>query len=86
MRPERFAIKSVKTSLIHVPGIAMSTIGQPTASALSRRGQIMTRKQCWMLVLAFEVLVLGVSLSVFQPVRRTGILIEMSVTPNHVVT
>lgn len=64
----------------------MLTIGQPTAVRPSRRPQTMTRKQCWMLVLAFEVLVLGVSLSVLQPVRRAGILIEMSVTPNHVVT
>ena len=48
--------------------------------------QPMTRKQCWMLVLAFEVLVFGVSQSVFRPARQAGITIEMSVTPNHVVT
>ncbi|MCJ2143009.1 hypothetical protein [Methylobacterium sp. E-066] len=46
----------------------------------------MSRKQCWMLLLAFEVLVFGVSQSVFSPVRQAGITIEMSVTPNHVVT
>ena len=46
----------------------------------------MTRKQCWMLLLAFEILVLGFAQSVFQPVRQAGITIEMSVTPNHVVT
>jgi hypothetical protein len=46
----------------------------------------MTRKQCWMLLLAFEILVLGFAQSVFQPVRQPGITIEMSVTPNHVVT
>ncbi|MGH1572475.1 hypothetical protein ACRAWG_19550 [Methylobacterium sp. P31] len=46
----------------------------------------MTRKQCWMLLLAFEVLVFGFAQSVYRPVRQTGITIEMSVTPNHVVT
>ena len=64
----------------------MPTIGQPSAPRPSRRKQPMTRKQCWMLVLAFEVLVFGVSQSVFRPVRPAGITIEMSVTPNHVVT
>ena len=39
-----------------------------------------------MLLLAFEILVLGFAQSMFQPVRQTGITIEMSVTPNHVVT
>ncbi|GJE09715.1 hypothetical protein FOHLNKBM_0741 [Methylobacterium longum] len=39
-----------------------------------------------MLLLAFEILVLGVTQSVVRPVRQTGISIEMSVTPNHVVT
>lgn len=46
----------------------------------------MTRKQCWMLVLAFEILVLGFAQSMLQPVRQAGITIEMSVKPNHVVT
>ncbi|WP_092044455.1 hypothetical protein [Methylobacterium pseudosasicola] len=64
----------------------MPTIGQPNALRPSSRSQTMTRKQCWMLVLAFEVLVFGVSQSVFRPVRQAGITIEMSVTPNHVVT
>jgi hypothetical protein len=64
----------------------MPTIGQPSAPRPSRRKQPMTRKQCWMLILAFEVLVFGVSQSVFRPARQAGITIEMSVTPNHVVT
>ncbi|MCJ2092916.1 hypothetical protein MKK67_10450 [Methylobacterium sp. J-072] len=64
----------------------MSTIGQPSAPTPPRRKQTMSRKQCWMLLLAFEVLVFGVSQSVFRPVRQAGITIEMSVTPNHVVT
>lgn len=55
------------------------TVGSAPARAL-------TRKQCWMLLLAFEILVLGVTQSVVRPVRQTGISIEMSVTPNHVVT
>ena len=64
----------------------MSPIGQPCSSASRRRKQYMTHKQCWMLVLAFEVLVFGASQAVFKPVRQAGITIEMSVTPNHVVT
>jgi hypothetical protein len=86
MRPDPFANRKVKTSLIHVPGIAMPTIGQPSPPASLRRKRTMTRKQCWMLVLAFEVLVFGVSQSIFRPARQAGITIEMSVTPNHVVT
>ena len=46
----------------------------------------MTRKQCWMLLLAFEVLVFGFSQAAVQPVRRPGISVETTVTPNHVVT
>ncbi|MDP4003095.1 hypothetical protein [Methylobacterium sp. NEAU K] len=46
----------------------------------------MTRKQCWILLLAFEVLVFGFAQSVYRPVRQAGITIEMSVKPNHVVT
>lgn len=65
---------------------ALSTTGPLSCSAPARRGPTMTRKQCWMLLLAFEILVLGFAQSVFQPVRQAGITIEMSVTPNHVVT
>ncbi|MHC2107950.1 MULTISPECIES: hypothetical protein [unclassified Methylobacterium] len=64
----------------------MTTIGQPCTPAQPSRKRSVTRKHCWMLVLAFEVLVFGASQSVFRPVRPAGITIEMSVTPNHVVT
>jgi hypothetical protein len=63
----------------------LSTTGQLRRSAPSRRRTV-TRKQCWTLLLAFEVLVFGFAQAVYQPVRRPGVSIEMSVTPNHVVT
>lgn len=44
------------------------------------------RKHKLMLLVAFEVLVLGFALAEFFPIRPTGILIEISLTPNHVVT
>jgi hypothetical protein len=65
---------------------ALSTTGQSPAAASPQRRPKMTRKQYWMLLLAFEILVLGFAQSVFQPVRQPAITIEMSVTPNHVVT
>ena len=44
------------------------------------------RKHKLMLLVAFEVLVLGFALAENFPIRPTGILIETTVTPNHVVT
>ncbi len=46
----------------------------------------MTRKHRLMLLLAFEILVLGFAQALVQPPLRPGITIEMSVTPHHVVT
>ncbi len=46
----------------------------------------MPRRHRLLLLLAFEVLVLGFALAAFFPVRTHGILIETTVTPNHVVT
>lgn|GEM_PF-960946 len=62
----------------------MSTIGQLTRSAPSR--PTLRRKHRLMLLLAFEILVLGFTQATIEPVRRPGITIEMSVTPHHVVT
>lgn len=59
----------------------MSTTGQPTRSASA-----MPRRHRLMLLLAFEILVVGFVQAMVQPVRRSGITIEMSVTPHHVVT
>ncbi|SDM51481.1 hypothetical protein SAMN05216360_102309 [Methylobacterium phyllostachyos] len=62
----------------------MSTIGQLTRSAPSRSA--LRRKHRLMLLLAFEILVLGFTQAMIEPVQRPGITIEMSVTPHHVVT
>ena len=42
--------------------------------------------QCWMLLLAFEIFVAGITQSLINPPRPAGVTIEMSVNPNHVVT
>ncbi|WP_279605389.1 MULTISPECIES: hypothetical protein [unclassified Methylobacterium] len=39
-----------------------------------------------MLLVAFEVLVLGFTLAACFPIRPAGIVVETTVTPNHVVT
>lgn len=65
---------------------AVSTLGQPTRFAPLRSPLAMPRRHRLMLLLAFEILVLGFAQAMVQPVRQTGITIEMSVTPHHVVT
>ncbi|MFD0937458.1 hypothetical protein [Methylobacterium trifolii] len=57
----------------------MSSIGQIQARLP------MPRRHKWLLLLAFEILVFGFAQAEFHPVRR-GILIETTITPNHVVT
>ncbi|WP_210250913.1 hypothetical protein [Methylobacterium sp. WL8] len=46
----------------------------------------MPRKHKLMLLIAFEVLVLGFALAEFRPIRPSGILIETTGIPNHIVT
>lgn len=46
----------------------------------------MPRRHKLMLLAAFEILVFGLAQAEFHPVRPAGILIETTVTPNHVVT
>lgn len=50
-------------------------------AALARR-----RRNRWLLILAFEVLVFGAAQSVLRPIRPAGVVVEQAVTPNHVVT
>ena len=64
----------------------MTQIGQPTNDSRSRTARAMKRRQRWMLLLAFEVLVFGFTQAALKPVRRAGITIEITLTPNHVVT
>lgn len=64
----------------------MTRIARPTIQSPARRDRITRRGRRWMLLLAFEVLVFGFAQASSHPVRRAGILIETTVTPNHVVT
>jgi len=43
------------------------------------------RKHRLMLLLAFEILVFGLGQAHFNPVKR-GVVVDVSTTPNHVVT
>ncbi len=52
------------------------------AKARARR----RRRHGWMLVMAVEVLVFGATQSVLRPIRPPGVVVEQSLTPNHVVT
>lgn len=63
----------------------MTAIGSFVSQAPSRRRPL-PQKHKLMLLIAFEVLVLGFALAEFFPIRPAGILIETTVTPNHVVT
>ncbi|MWV21519.1 hypothetical protein FVE89_05805 [Methylobacterium sp. 2A] len=64
----------------------MSTTGALIRSTPVRSAPRMPRRHRLMLLLAFEILVLGFVQARVQPVRQPGITIEMSVTPRHVVT
>lgn len=44
------------------------------------------RRHCWMLVAAFEMLVLGITLSVLWPIHPPGVSVEQTLTPNHMMT
>ncbi len=63
----------------------MNAISSFVPHAPARR-KSMPGKHKLLLLMAFEVLVLGGALAAFFPVRPAGILIETTVTPNHVVT
>ena len=64
----------------------MTLIDPTTIPSPVRRDRAITRRQRWMLLLAFEILVFGFAQASLHPVRRAGIVIETTVTPNHVVT
>ncbi|GJD46853.1 hypothetical protein AFCDBAGC_4738 [Methylobacterium cerastii] len=61
-----------------------SFVPQAPVKAPARRA--MPRKHKLMLLIAFEVLVLGFALAEFRPIRPSGILIETTGIPNHIVT
>lgn len=74
----------VKVSL--TPGAEAILTAKPSAAVAAPSRRRMKRRHKLMLLVAFEVLVLGVAMAGFFPIRPAGILIETTVTPNHVVT
>lgn len=76
----------VKVPLTPAAEAVLHAIGSTTSHAALVRGPKMPRRHRLMLLAAFEILVLGFALAAFFPVRPAGILIETTVTPNHVVT
>lgn len=54
-------------------------------AASPRSARRLPRKHRLMLLLAFEILVFGAGQAHFNPVKR-GVVIDVSTTPNHVVT
>ena len=76
----------VNASLKPAPGTVVPAVIQTANRAATARDRARARRQRWMLLLAFEILVFGFAQAAFQPVRRPGITVEQTVTPNHVVT
>ncbi|GEP05933.1 hypothetical protein [Methylobacterium oxalidis] len=70
-----------------VPAASLVPVGRAEAEPRPEPGASrgLTRRHKLMLLLAFETLVFGFAQAERNPMRR-GIVIEISVTPNHVVT
>lgn len=81
MYAEPAPAKLVKVSLTDRAGTAV-----PVASTLTHDVRARRRRHCWMLLLAFEVLVFGATQSVLRPIKPPGIAVEQASQPNHVVT
>lgn len=58
----------------------------PVASNTIQDPRARRRLHCWMLILAFEVLVFGAAQAVLRPIKPPGIAVEQTLRPNHVVT
>jgi hypothetical protein len=56
-----------------------------TASTSPRPARHLPRRHRLMLLLAFEILVFGGAQAHFNPAKR-GVVVDVSTTPNHVVT
>lgn len=54
-------------------------------AASPRSARRLPRKHRLMLLLAFEILVFGLGQAHFNPMKR-GVVVDVSTTPNHVVT
>ena len=74
----------VKSSLI--PSTETAVPVAPTSPMTGARRHVLPRRHRLMLLLAFEVLIFGAAQAVFSPIQRPGILVEQTVTPNHVMT
>ncbi|AWN42420.1 hypothetical protein [Methylobacterium durans] len=73
---------------VAVPAGAFVAVGRAPSEArpeMAAGRRALSRRHKLMLLLAFETLVFGFAQAERHP-KRPGILIEMSVTPNHVVT
>ena len=64
----------------------MTAIGSTVSPGPRAAKPAMPRRHKLMLLAAFEILVFGAAQAEYHPIRPKGILIETTVTPNHVVT
>jgi hypothetical protein len=85
MAGEPATLKVVKASLTDLAETAVP-VASNTSCALHAEARAKRRRHRWMLVLAFEVMVFGFAQSVFRPIEPPGILVEQTLSPNHVVT
>jgi hypothetical protein len=85
MAREPAARKVVKASLTDFAETAVPVASNQTR-ALAPETRAKRRRHRWMLLLAFEVMVFGFAQAVFRPIEPPGILVEQTLSPNHVVT
>ncbi len=85
MAGEPATVKVVKASLTDLAETAVP-VALTQSRALTAEARSKRRRHRWMLLLAFEVMVFGFSQAVFRPIEPPGILVEQTLSPNHVVT
>jgi hypothetical protein len=85
MAREPATIKVVKASLTDLAETAVPVALNQTR-ALAAEARAMRRRHRWMLLLAFEFMVFGFTQAVLRPIEPPGILVEQTLSPNHVVT
>lgn len=83
--PARFRIGYVNDSLTLLEDPRLTAAATLPNLAGKGPGRRMARKHRLMLLLAFEILVFGFGQAHYNPMRR-GVVVDVSTTPNHVVT